>query len=102
VAASSASYDLGSKMNAYRRNGVEEYLVWRVLDESIDWFRLHEGRFVARPVDENGWHRSEVFPGLWLDKAAMLAGEMRRVLDVLKQGLESAEHEQFVERLNRG
>jgi Uma2 family endonuclease len=32
VASSSASYDLHQKMNAYRRNKVREYLVWRVLD----------------------------------------------------------------------
>src|SRR4051812_13988373 len=29
VAASSASYDLDVKLNAYRRNGVREYIVWR-------------------------------------------------------------------------
>ena len=32
VAASSASYDLHDKLNAYRRNGVQEYVVWRVWD----------------------------------------------------------------------
>ena len=30
VAASSVSYDLGVKLNVYRRNGVQEYMVWRV------------------------------------------------------------------------
>lgn len=32
VAASSASCDLGVKKNAYRRNGVQEYLIWSVFD----------------------------------------------------------------------
>src|SRR5208337_2822339 len=32
VASSSASYDLGVKLQVYRRNGVREYVVWRVLD----------------------------------------------------------------------
>src|SRR5689334_16684531 len=32
IAASSASYDMHTKLNVYRRNGVLEYLVWRVLD----------------------------------------------------------------------
>ncbi len=34
VAASSASYDLHSTFHVYvyRRNGVREYVVWRVLD----------------------------------------------------------------------
>ena len=38
VASSSVSYDLGTKLNAYRRNGVREYVVWRVLDRQLDWF----------------------------------------------------------------
>ncbi|MGO9600026.1 MAG: Uma2 family endonuclease, partial [Isosphaeraceae bacterium] len=32
VASSSASYDLHVKLHVYRRSGVREYLVWRVLD----------------------------------------------------------------------
>src|SRR5215210_5275678 len=46
VAASWASYDLREKMEAYRRNGVREYIVWRVLDRAIDWFRLRDGVYV--------------------------------------------------------
>src|SRR5690606_16531043 len=34
---STASYDLHDKLNAYRRNGVKEYLVWRIADREIDW-----------------------------------------------------------------
>src|ERR1022692_3269442 len=40
ISASSASYDLHSKLEAYRRNNVKEYVVWRVLDRVIDWFVL--------------------------------------------------------------
>ncbi len=32
VASSRASYDLHSTFHVYRRNGVREYVVWRVLD----------------------------------------------------------------------
>src|SRR5438309_5414887 len=35
VAATSASYDLHAKLHVYRRNGVREYIVWRVLDRQI-------------------------------------------------------------------
>ena len=45
VAASSASYDLHDKLNAYRRNGVREYIVWRTDDAAIDWFVLRQGRY---------------------------------------------------------
>src|SRR5262249_38928913 len=34
VAASSASFDLHTKLPVYERNQVQEYLVWRVLDEA--------------------------------------------------------------------
>ena len=40
IASSSASYDLGAKKDVFRRNGVHEYVVWRVLDREIDWFVL--------------------------------------------------------------
>src|SRR5437660_6582278 len=67
VAASSASYDLHVKLDAYRRNEVREYVVWRVLDQAVDWFVLREGRYELLLVDEAGLYKSEVFPGLWLD-----------------------------------
>jgi Uma2 family endonuclease len=44
IAASSASHDLHDKLHAYRRNGVQEYLVWRVEDRAVEWFALRGGR----------------------------------------------------------
>jgi Uma2 family endonuclease len=99
VASSSASYDLGVKKNAFRRNGVREYVVWRVLDLEIDWFVLREGRYEELSPDASGIYRSEVFPGLWLDAAAMVRGDLARVLDTLQEGLASPEHAALVERL---
>jgi Uma2 family endonuclease len=75
VAASSASYDLHDKMEAYRRAGVEEYIVWRVVDRAIDWFRLRNGEYVPLLPDEHGVIASEVLPGLRLPVEAMLAGD---------------------------
>jgi Uma2 family endonuclease len=85
VAASSATYDLHDKMRAYRRNGVQEYVVWRVLDRAIDWFRLREGEFVRVEPDARGVIESEAFPGLRLDVPKMLAGDLAGVLAVLRQ-----------------
>lgn len=99
VASSSVSYDLHAKLNAYRRNGVREYLVWRVLDAAIDWFALWEDAFELQAPDAEGLHRSVTFPGLWLDPAALLRGNLAGVLEVLRRGLASPEHEAFVERL---
>jgi Uma2 family endonuclease len=101
VAASSVSYDLHAKLNVYRRIGVREYVVWRVLDRAIDWFVLREGRYEPLPPDANGVYRSEVFPGLWLDPEALLRGDLAAVGQTLQQGLSSAEHREFVTRLQQ-
>src|SRR5262245_14616013 len=36
VASSSVSIDLTAKLHVYRRKGVREYVVWRVLDRAVD------------------------------------------------------------------
>ena len=83
VAASSAAYDLHDKKEAYRRNGVLEYLVWRVLDGAFDWFRLEAGEYVRVEPDERGVIESAVFPGLRLPVEQMLAGDNAGVLTEL-------------------
>jgi len=72
IAASSASYDLHEKKEAYRRNGVQEYIVWRTEDEAIDWWELRDGAYVPIAADEDGLTRSRVFPGLTLDLGELL------------------------------
>jgi Uma2 family endonuclease len=99
VAASSRSIDLNSKLNAYRRNGVKEYIVVQTYEEVIDWFVLR-GSSYERLTAADGILRSELFPGLWLDSRAMLTGDLAGVLRVLQQGLGTPEHGQFVDRLN--
>jgi Uma2 family endonuclease len=99
IAASSVSLDLGPKRRAYATNGVREYIVWRTLDEAIDWFVLRAGNYVPLAPDANGVIRSEVFPGLWLDVPAALRRDTSAILAVLRQGLQSPEHAQFVAHL---
>ena len=99
VAASSASYDLHDKLRAYQRNGVCEYLVWRFWDSAIDWFVLREGRFGPLTLSDKGHFQSEAFPGLWLDPAALIRGDLPQVLAVLQQGISAPEHQTFVARL---
>ena len=36
VASSSVSIDLTTKLHVYRRNGVREYVVWRVLEQAVE------------------------------------------------------------------
>ena len=89
IAASSASYDLHDKLKVYLCNQVQEYLVWRVYDQKFDWFRLIEGQYRQLEVNSDGFFCSVVFPGLWLDKAALLSGDLTKVLAILRQGLTS-------------
>ncbi|MHB8575336.1 MAG: Uma2 family endonuclease [Dehalococcoidia bacterium] len=83
ISASTASYDLHDKLRAYQRAGVLEYLVWRVLDQQFDWFRLHEGEYQRVLPDVQGVIASEAFPGLRLHVAKLLAGEIAGVLAAL-------------------
>ena len=95
VAASSASYDLHDKLRAYQRNGVLEYLVWRVDDRAVDWFELRGGRYQPLAPDADGVLRSANFPGLWLDAPALLRMDRAAVRDRLAAGLRSPEHAEF-------
>ena len=99
VSSSTVSLDLHAKLNVYRRNGVREYVVWRTQDDEIDWFVLREGQFERLAPDADGILRSQQFPGLWLDAAAMTSGNLKRVIQVVQQGVASAEHAEFVQQL---
>jgi hypothetical protein len=99
IAASSASIDLGKKLRVYRRNGVREYVVWRVLDEALDSFVLRESQFEPSKPDSDGVYRSQAFPGLWLNAPALLAGNLLQVLQTLEQGVATPAHAAFVAQL---
>ena len=99
VAASTAAYDLHDKFHAYRRNGIQEYLVLQVYERQAVWYRWQEGAYSPLAPDEQGVLRSQIFPGLWLDPARFWAGDLAGVLAVLRQGLASAEHATFVQTL---
>jgi Uma2 family endonuclease len=99
VAASSSAIDLHDKKRAYQRNGVQEYIVWRTLDNQLDWFKLQIDEYVPLTPNEQGIICSQVFPGLWLAVSALLAGDMPSVLSMLQMGLNSPEHLKFVQQL---
>jgi Uma2 family endonuclease len=99
VAASTASYDLHDKLRAYQRNGVQEYLVWLVQEKQFRWYVLQADQYVQQQPNDAGILMSQVFPGLWLAVDALLTGAMTQVLAVLQQGINSAEYQAFVEKL---
>lgn len=99
VAGSSASIDLGDKLTAYRRNGVQEYLVLLTHEREVRWFSWRTGEAEEIQPDEGGILRSFVLPGLQLHPGLFWQGDMAGVLDVLQQGLATPEHAAFVQSL---
>lgn len=101
VAASSLATDRTAKLRTYRRHRIREYLIWDVEGRQIEWLALRDGQYAPLPLQPDGTLCSEVFPGLWLDAAAMVALEPARVMAALQQGLAAPEHAAFVERLRQ-
>lgn len=99
VCVSTAAYDLHQKYDLYEAAGIPEYLAVVVFEQEIRWHLLVDGCYQLLSPDADGLFRSRVFPGLWLDGQALLAGNLRQVLERLQAGLRSAEHEQFVAEL---
>lgn len=99
ISGSSASYDLHDKLEMYRYTGVHEYGVWRTYDGAFDWFRLEGDEYIAIEPDKRGVIASSAFPGLWLNTQALLTGDLAQVMADLQAGLQSDEHQQFVEWL---
>jgi Uma2 family endonuclease len=101
VAGSSASIDLGDKLTAYRRNGVQEYLVLLTHEREVRWFSWRTGEAEEILPDEGGILRSFVLPGLQLHPGYFWQGDMAGVLEVLQQGLATPEHAAFVQQLQQ-
>jgi len=95
ISGTTASIDMNAKLRAYRRNGVREYLVWRVREKAIDWFSLKGGQFEPLPRAD-GIIRSEIFPGFWLNPASLIDDDPTAGLVALDRGLASPEHAAFV------
>lgn len=98
ITASTASYDLHDKLDVYCRFGVQEYVVYRVTDGEIDWFVRTGDRYVRHVRDEDGCYKSAVFPGLCLDVAAVLRGDLPALRAAVVRGLRDPEHARFVQR----
>lgn len=69
--------------------------------QEVYWFSLREGRYLALQPDATGVIRSQIFPGLWLSVVALQAGDLAQVIAVLQQGLQTADHQAFVKRLQQ-
>jgi Uma2 family endonuclease len=101
VANTSRRRDTTVRRDECETAGVKEYLVWQTQAGVVEWFTLKRKKYALLSADAAGIVRSAVFPGLWLDVPALLAGDMARVLAVVQQGIASPEHAAFVAKLQK-
>lgn len=99
ISASSRDIDLGARKKDYEKAGVKEYVVVAVEEKRVYWFVHRQGKFEELAPSADGIYRSEVFPGLWLDPAALLGDDTNRLKSVLQQGIATPEHAEFVAKL---
>jgi len=95
IVGSSRAYDLHQKKGAYRRNAVREYLAWITGEQRLFWWELRDEEYQEIALDADGFLKSRVFPGLWLDTRALLRGDMKAVLAALRHGVDSPAHQAF-------
>lgn len=101
IASTSASHDLHDKRKVYRRNGVQEYLVWLTREKRMLWFCLENDDYRLLEPHADGLLHSQVFPGLVLNVQALLDGDLARVLAEQQRGFQQEEHRRFVEFLRQ-
>ncbi len=99
VASSSESYDLHEKRGDYERYGVREYVVYAARQERIYWWVRRGDRYEELQPGADGIYRSEIFPGFWLDAAALVQADGAKMHEILRQGLATKEHSAFVAML---
>lgn len=99
VSRSSRRYDLGPKKKGYERAGVREYVVVEQAPDRVHWFVLDGGRYGEHPSGPDGLFRSLVFPGLWLDPAAVFTEDLDAIATAVARGIARPEHAEFVARL---
>ena len=93
--------DSGVKLRLYERSGVCEYLIVLTKKKQVIWRELENGKYREIVAGPDGILRSRVFPGLWLDEAALWKRDIPRLAAVAQQGVASVEHAEFVRKLGR-
>ena len=99
ISHTTSSRDLGVKFRLYQRSGVCEHLIVRPKRRQVIWQELIEGGYREIPAGQDGILRSRVFPGLWLDTAALWKRDFAGLAAAVQQGLETGEHAEFLRKL---
>lgn len=85
---SSLAYDLGSKLELYRRAGVAEYITVLLEERKVQWRVLENGRYHGLRLS-GGYLKSRIFPGLWLDPKAVFPPGIAGLRASVEAGLAS-------------
>jgi Uma2 family endonuclease len=99
IAYASYSIDLHLKKRRYAAAGVIEYIVFSLNPAVIHWFDLRADRLIE-PNNEDIFC-SSMFPGLWIDRKALLEHNYDASMNALRRGLDTPEHANFITHLKR-
>ena len=99
IAFSSRAIDLHLKKERYSRGGVLEYIVVCLEPLSVHWFNLRTGEQLE--ANKKDILRSNVFPGLWIHRTALLQLDYEGSMKALNQGLRTAEYKAFKAGLSK-
>ena len=99
VSHTTSARDKGVKLRLYERCGVCEYLMVMPGKRQIAWSELVDGNYREIEAGVDGLLRSRVFPGLWLDPAALWNNDYKGLAAAVHHGAATAEHAEFVRKL---
>jgi len=68
-------------------------------DQQIRWYHLEKGEYQQLEQDDQGVVKSHALSGLWLNTKALLDDDLGAALATVQAGLQSPEHQAFVNQL---
>ncbi|MFN7925275.1 MAG: Uma2 family endonuclease [Bryobacteraceae bacterium] len=101
VSHTTTARDAGIKLRLYERSGVREYIIVQPAKRQIAWRALDDGKYRMLEPGAEGIYRSRVFPGLWLDPAALWDDDYAGLASTVQRGAATEEHRKFVHLLGR-
>ena len=87
ISHTTSARDKGAKLRLYERSGVCEYITIQPEPQQILWRVLVDAKYQDIAPDDDGWYRSRVFPGLWLDPTALWSGDLQGLAAAVQKGV---------------